>query len=211
MPRPSSPHPPPPGRRARRKIEMRARILSAAFDLFAQQGFFDTTVEQITEAADVGKGTFFNYFPSKEHVLAGFGEMQVARIEHGLTEARRGIAIQEVLRRLAHSLTEEPGRSQALVRSLMTANLSSEPVRNLFRHNLARGRRGVARILTVGQQRGEIRRDLRPATHARIFQQLILGTILLWTIHPPSSLDRWVDPSFEVFWRAIAVPKGGKR
>ena len=72
--------PAPPGRRARRRAETRARILRAAWRLFERQGFFATTVEQITEAADVGKGTFFNYFPSKEHVLAGFGEMQLGKI-----------------------------------------------------------------------------------------------------------------------------------
>ena len=72
----SAPAPPaaPGGRRARRKAELRERILRAALDIIARQGFFATTVEQITEAADVGKGTFFNYFPSKEHALAGFGQ-----------------------------------------------------------------------------------------------------------------------------------------
>ncbi|HSC78681.1 MAG TPA: TetR family transcriptional regulator, partial [Candidatus Acidoferrales bacterium] len=79
--------PPPAGRRARRKAELRQRILAAAFELFARQGFFATTVEQITEAADVAKGTFFNYFPTKEHVLGGFGDMQLARIEAALAEA----------------------------------------------------------------------------------------------------------------------------
>src|SRR5437899_3870437 len=60
---------PKPGRRERRRTETRERIFRAAMQLFAQHGFFSTTVEDITEAADVGKGTFFNYFPSKEHVL----------------------------------------------------------------------------------------------------------------------------------------------
>jgi len=38
-------------------------------------------VEDITNAADVGKGTFFNYFPSKEHILGVLGEVQGAKYD----------------------------------------------------------------------------------------------------------------------------------
>jgi AcrR family transcriptional regulator len=198
------------GRRARRRAELRTRILRSALDLFARQGFFTTTVEQITEAADVGKGTFFNYFPSKEHALAGFGEMQVARVDAALSQVRAGREpMRRVLRRLAYALAEEPGRSQALVRSLMVANLSSEPVRQLFRHNLAKGRRRLAKLIALGQERGEIRRSQRPAELARLFQQMFLGTMLMWAIHPPSPVNTWLEPTFELFWAGIATRRGG--
>src|SRR5216683_1954195 len=58
-----------PSRRQRRSADIRERLFGAALQLFAQKGFAETTVEDITEAADVGKGTFFNYFPSKDHIL----------------------------------------------------------------------------------------------------------------------------------------------
>jgi len=57
------------GRRERRSAETRERLFRASLDLFARKGFTETKVEDITEAADVGKGTFFNYFPSKDHIL----------------------------------------------------------------------------------------------------------------------------------------------
>ena len=37
--------------------------------LFDQFGYEATSVRQITEKAQVAKGTFFNYFPSKDHIL----------------------------------------------------------------------------------------------------------------------------------------------
>jgi AcrR family transcriptional regulator len=118
-----------PGRRARRQAETRARILHAALDLFARQGFFSTTVEQITEAADVGKGTFFNYFPSKEHVLAGFGEVQAAKVRAAREEARRGgTAMRRIWHNLLRELAREPARSPRLLRSLIVVNLSSAEV-----------------------------------------------------------------------------------
>ena len=64
-----------PSRRERRSAELRERLFRSALQLFAQKGFAETTVEDITEAADVGKGTFFNYFPSKDHILLAFSDM----------------------------------------------------------------------------------------------------------------------------------------
>src|SRR5256884_4852558 len=75
-----------PDRRQRRSAEIRERLFRAALQLFAQKGFLETTVEDITEAADVGKGTFFNYFPSKDHILLAFGEMQLGKLEAAVDE-----------------------------------------------------------------------------------------------------------------------------
>jgi AcrR family transcriptional regulator len=47
------------GRRERRKLEVRTRIYSAARELFAKQGFDETTVDEIAERADVAPATFF--------------------------------------------------------------------------------------------------------------------------------------------------------
>lgn len=195
-----------PGRRARRRAETRARILRAALGLFARQGFFATTVEQITEAADVGKGTFFNYFPSKEHVLAGFSEMQLAKVRAVLAAARAGRpSVREALHRLMHALAEEPGRSPTLVRSLLVATLSSEPVRHLMRRNLGRGRRLLARLLADGQGRGEVRGDREAVEMARLFQQTFFGALLVWALHPPSRLAGWLEATLDVFWSGVAA------
>ena len=196
--------PAPPGRRARRHAETRARILRAAWRLFERQGFFATTVEQITEAADVGKGTFFNYFPSKEYVLAGFGEMQLGKIRAVLEDYRRAPGpIRETLGRLVVKLAEEPGRSPALVRSLLVANLSSEPVRQLWRRNLERGRRLLARLLAEGQRRGEIRSDRKPLDLARQIQQTFFGVLLFWAIHPRADLAARLEETFSLLWPAL--------
>src|SRR5271169_6716594 len=78
-----------PDRRSRRSAELKERLFRAALSLFAQKGFAETTVVDITNTADVGKGTFFNYFPSKDHILLAFGELQLAKLEMAMEEARR--------------------------------------------------------------------------------------------------------------------------
>ncbi len=58
-----------PGLRERKKQRTRAAIQREAMRLFLKQGYEQTTIEQIAEAADISASTFFNYFPSKEDVV----------------------------------------------------------------------------------------------------------------------------------------------
>lgn len=73
-------------RRERKKVDTRRRIFEAAVALFREKGFEATTVDEITERADVGRGTFFNYFPKKESVLAWLSEEKLLVAEANLSE-----------------------------------------------------------------------------------------------------------------------------
>jgi len=197
---------PKPGRRERHRAETRARILQAALSLFARRGFAATRVEQITEAADVGKGTFFNYFPTKEHVLAGFAGRQIGKIQGALEKARQGAQpIRELLFHLLLSLENEPGLNPELTRSLLVALLSSQAVRELANPNLERGRQLLAEILALGQQRGEIRAAANPIELARFFQLSAFGTMFLWSLHPAPKLPEWQRSAFELVWSGLAA------
>jgi AcrR family transcriptional regulator len=57
------------GLRDRKKIKTRDAIRREAMRLIEENGYANTTVEQIAEAAEVSPSTFFRYFPSKEMVL----------------------------------------------------------------------------------------------------------------------------------------------
>ncbi|AHF79492.1 TetR/AcrR family transcriptional regulator [Thermococcus paralvinellae] len=50
-------------------MDTRERILKAARELFAEKGYDKTTVDEIVERAGVAKGTFYNYFRSKEELI----------------------------------------------------------------------------------------------------------------------------------------------
>lgn len=73
---------PPAGRGARRRQETRARLLHAAREVMGRKGVGATSIQEITETADVGFGSFYNHFPSKEAIadavmeeaIEGFGE-----------------------------------------------------------------------------------------------------------------------------------------
>jgi len=65
---------PPVSRRERRKQEVRERILEAARELFLAQGVRATPVSAICARADVAQQTFFNHFPTKQHVVRAMAQ-----------------------------------------------------------------------------------------------------------------------------------------
>src|SRR5579863_10740 len=193
-------------RRERRSAELRERLFRSALNLFAKKGYAETTVEDITEAADVGKGTFFNYFRSKEHILMAFGEMQLGKLEAIVRDAQQSdLPMREVLRTLVFRMTEEPIRNPAIVRALLQANLSSVPVRKEMRRIHDRNRVLLGQLIRHGQQRGEIRADFPAEEIAQVWRQTIFGTLLFWSLAGDHTLTERIEMSIRMLWDGIAA------
>jgi AcrR family transcriptional regulator len=206
---PSSLIPASPDRRQRRSSQIRERLFRAALDLFAQRGFADTTVEDITNAADLGKGTFFNYFPSKDHLLLAFAEMQLGKLQSIIENLRdTRDPFPQFFRTLAVRMTEEPGRNPSIVRTLLLANLSSTPVREGMRINQARGHKLVSEFVQIGQDRGELRNDLPASDIAQVFRQMVFGTLLVWSLYGDDSLATRIRTALDVLWQGLS-PRDG--
>ncbi|MFY9741694.1 MAG: TetR/AcrR family transcriptional regulator [Candidatus Sulfotelmatobacter sp.] len=195
------------GRRQRRGAETRLRLFRCALQLFAERGYSNVTVEDITEAADVGKGTFFNYFESKDQVLSVMAEIQLGKVKEALALAEDGErTIGSVLHRLFLHSAEEPGRSPDLARALLSSFLASEGVRRRMANNLAfEGRKMLAQIVATGQKRGEIDSRLKKQNVALQIQQAFMGTLLLWSLEGKPALQASAEASFQHFWRAVAA------
>lgn len=192
-------------RRQRRSAEIRERLFRAALALFAEKGFMETTVEDITNAADVGKGTFFNHFPSKDHILLAFGEMQLGKLEEAIENARRtNMPIPEFLRSLVTRMTQEPTRNPAIIRTILQAYLSTTPVREAMMKLQKHAHALHTQIVELGQRQGEIRDDLPAAEIANVFRQTIFGTLLLWSLYGDASLLTRIETALKVLWTGMA-------
>jgi AcrR family transcriptional regulator len=75
---------------ARWEAGARERLVVAAVDLFAEQGYDATTVTQIAERAGVTKSTFFRYFPDKRDILVAGQETLSRLLAEGIAEAPAG-------------------------------------------------------------------------------------------------------------------------
>jgi len=199
-------------RRQRRSAEIRERLFRSALELFAQKGFAETTVEDITEAADVGKGTFFNYFPSKDHILLAFGEMQLGKLEAAIEGARgSGEPMPEFLRSLGVRMTQEPTRNPAIMRALLQAYLSTTPVRAAMMDLQRRAHALHTQMIQLGQERGEIRDDLPAAEIAYVFRQTIFGTLLIWSLYGDATLHSRIETAFHLLWTGLAPRPNSSR
>lgn len=202
----------PSGRRERHKAEVRDRLLREAIQLFAVRGYSATTVEDITQAADVAKGTFFNYFATKELLLTDLIERRLDILRGAREEVvRRGFPLRESLRRLLRALMAEPGRSRSMARCVMLAALNGGPVERVVQQIMIQGQRILSEIMTVGQRRGEIRLDRSADDLARLFQQSFFGLLYHYGLHPNLNLPRCLDATLAVLWTGIDGPPAGRR
>jgi AcrR family transcriptional regulator len=94
---------PPPGLRSRRKQKTRLAIQDAALELFAEQGFDTTTVEQIAARAEVSAATFFRYFASKGEVIYSGHGYELPALHRAIIERPDGeddlLAVRNAFRR----------------------------------------------------------------------------------------------------------------
>ena len=176
------------GRRERHKAEIRERLFRTAIELYMTRGLQATTVHDITEAADVGKGTFFNYFPTKEHVVAEHYARQSRHAEEALEAIRAGESYRMAMDR-ARRLAWHEARSPAFTRSFLLALVSNQAVFDMALPHLEQTRRKNAELIEIGQKQGEVRSDFPAAELARALQHLAFGSALFWLCRPESPLE----------------------
>jgi len=200
------------GRRERKKEETRRRITLAALELFHEKGFDATTVDEITERADVAKGTFFNYFPKKESVLEALSQEWMGRAEehathHGRTASERILA---VFGGVATSYGEDRGLARMLVRVSMERMVCPEP--DTARTGLYQR---VVGAIRDGQARGEFRPDLEADAVFGVVASVFMGTLLWWigggphhdqVQHSTLSLHDAVERQLSLVFDGIRLP-----
>ncbi|WP_206996552.1 TetR/AcrR family transcriptional regulator [Trinickia mobilis] len=133
-------------RGARRKRETRARLLDATLRLVADKGMDCVTINDITEIADVGSGSFYNHFESKEAIFAAvfewvFDEFADAldHLASGLSDPAEVIAVS--VRHTLMRARREPVWGQLLIREGFSARILNW---GLGPRLLRDGKRGIA-------------------------------------------------------------------
>lgn len=201
--------PQPLSRRERKKQEIRRRIFQAAFNLFLEQGFEETTVEQIAERADVGKGTVFNYFPRKTSFLSALADDWISRLteEMGPVEMWKGTT-REKLERVFQFLTNLSVQNPELARHAL-----SESLRHMQKRTSVETERGVREFLGItrsvlrqGQASGEVREDLETEYAANLIESAFHRTLVLWLRDGGSaeSLHKEITAKLDIIFNGVA-------
>ncbi len=173
-------------RRERKKDETRQRIFREAIGLFRERGFEQTTVDEITERADVARGTFFNYFPKKDAVLAYLSEQRLVEAEASAGEvladdrpAREKLIA--IYANAASAYEEEKDLSQFVLPELLRRAFA--PVEEIG----SRWDHVILRVFQQGQESGELRADVDPQRALAVLVSVYYATLFMW-VHCPEEL-----------------------
>jgi len=195
---------------AERREKTKRQLINAAKKLFEQQGFEQVTVAQIVKAANVAKGTFYQYYETKVDVLADVvrdeGEVQY---KEALEKVRQGMPTLDMLERFIKVQCEWFEQHANVAEALIMTALKSVGDENLP-DKQRYGRHFQIELMKLGQQRGEIRADVEPVDLAKLISGAMVLSVLAWTKKPQAgALYSTMQQSLKVFIDGIRVQQEG--
>ncbi|MEE1761195.1 TetR/AcrR family transcriptional regulator [Streptomyces sp. SP18BB07] len=114
--------PKPPGLRERMRATVRAEVTQVALRLFTDQGFEQTTADQIAAEAGLSRASLFRYFGTKEDIvlggLEGDGQQVVEALAARPDEERPWVALRRAFDVLVRVNEEEPEQTMSFLRLL---------------------------------------------------------------------------------------------
>jgi AcrR family transcriptional regulator len=189
----------PPSRMDRKKEATQNKIISVAVRLFNQNGLEPVTMEQIAEAADIAKGTLYNYYPSKEAIINGyiqktFRERNDERVKtfHQLADTRSRVTW--IFGLLIEGVQAQKQIFEAFMVYRMKQVISFRPIEgeqsglSLLIHE----------IIKLGQQNQELRSDVADDVLEGLFEFAIIAAIKPFYLdaehfNPRRSIEQCVD------------------
>ena len=139
----------------------KSRIVSAAWKLFYQQGYEDTTIEEIIEESGTSKGSFYHYFGGKDALLGSLAYMmdeKYEELEPGIPEDMNSYEVLLYLSRELLSMIEETINMELLSR-LLSTQLTTRGEKPLLDHDRTYYKL-LRKIITAGREKGELTRKL---------------------------------------------------
>jgi AcrR family transcriptional regulator len=199
-----------PGRRERKKTQARARILAVALELFARHGLEAVTVEHIADVADVGKGTIYNYFPTKEDMVVAFMADLELRVQAQVTRLTESTgSLETLLTRFVRYQFQLKKPYHAFVRVMLGQMLqrSSDFMPYLLDMQPAIDR-NLQRLFDGARDRRLLRASLSAPEFIFAFKTLHLGLSAVWAIEGPPfrQTEASVRSVVRMFCQGIEAP-----
>jgi AcrR family transcriptional regulator len=172
-----------PSRRADGKARVRAELLAVARRLFARQGVSASTMDDIARLAGVSRATVFNYFPSKNLLLAALVHEMEARFLHVIESqldhpATAAVRFAALFSWTAAVVRETPRLSRVLIGASETT-FGAAPDSGV---RTQRMRRALTRVLQAGRRDGNVRCDLSTPILAEIIGGTYVGILHAWRV-----------------------------
>lgn len=161
----------------------RRKIVTAAWKLFYEQGYDDTTVEEIISESGTSKGSFYHYFSGKDALLSSLSSLfddKYEELMETIDPAMNSFNKLMYLNRELFSMIETTVSVELMSRMYATQLTTSGE-----KHLLDQGRtyyKLLRRIAVEGQSRGELSQTLSPNEIVRIYALCERALIYDWCI-----------------------------
>ncbi len=200
---------PRPSLRERKKLQTRSAIINRAVELFNTQGFYNTSIDDIADAADVSRGTFFNYFGYKEAVIVEFGRDLMINLTTQVEEQiKEDVSPERIIFRIwleVRSLLDEHGEAVVVLSHELLNPDVERAVRAAQAFTLAEL---VAKVATNGQRSGRFRSTLDASQFGQLLANLIIVSVATqYRTNDLEAADAYMRQSLNVIFHG-AMPEG---
>lgn len=189
----------------------KAKIVSAAWKLFYEQGYEDTTVDDIVYESGTSKGSFYHYFSGKDALLSSLSYLFDEKYEELTDTFTPNMTAMDKLLYLNYELFRMIENSISL--ELLTRLLSSQLITKSEKHLLDRDRTYYKLLRTImleGQQSGEFSTQISVnemvKTYALCERAFLYDWCLVGGEYPLAEYGRRVMPMFLKGYTASETP-----
>ena len=158
-------------------LEKRKRIITVATEEFADNGFENTSIQQIAKKSNISVGSIYKYFQNKESlfiyiVQAGLSKLEKTLLELAPTDEDILIKAEKIIRTLLAFSRERPEFIK-LYCSLTTSG-NSEFLNQLSQRIEAVSASIYTQTIAIAQETGEVRKDVNPAFFAYLLDNVFM-------------------------------------
>lgn len=160
------------------------RIVNAAWQLFYEKGYNDTTVDEIIERSHTSKGSFYYYFKSKDELLNSLSDIldeYYEELEQKMDESMDSFSKLLFLNYEAHKMMEDHMRLDILA-SLYSSQLVSLGFRNLLDQN-RKYYKLIQSVMEDGIAKGELNDDMSASEMTRYYSMCERALISDWCLN----------------------------
>jgi AcrR family transcriptional regulator len=189
-----------------RKRAFQQKIVAAATQLFCEKGIVDTSITDIIKTSGIAHKTFFNHFPSKNHLL-----FHIANLYSGYADKifEKNIASSaEPKDKLSNSFSEiaemlcllEPAQAKMFKEILNGIQLGLENSKTQQQHRLDSA---IQRIMEEADAKEHIKSEMATTTYSEMISGLFIATMLSWSQQQNLQLKPKMQRTIEFIQKSI--------
>ncbi len=161
----------------------KSKIINAAWDLFYEQGYDNTTVDEIILKSGTSKGSFYHYFSSKDSLLSTLSYMfdeKYRELEPNLVDTQTCLEKLLYLNRELFKMIENKIDINLLA-GLLSTQLVTKGERNLLDSNRYYYKL-IRRIVDEGKENGQIKADMTRSEAVKLYTMCERALMYDWCI-----------------------------